>query len=309
MNEKPPVLVLAGPTAVGKTALAIELAQRLEADIISADSRQVYRHLNIGTAKPTEQEQRQAKHHLIDILEPGQPYSAGQFARDARQTMSTLEAAGRGYIVVGGSGLYLRALIDGFSEMPPVSLEIRQRLRSEIEQRGIDAIYRRLKKYDRETADRLKPSDRDRILRALEVLEGTGRSISYWQSQPRKGDGRRYLLVVLDRKRAELYRRIEERTEQMISSGLLEEVRHLVAFGFKPALEVVKAVGYREALDFLDGRIDFGSMAEAIKMNTRRFAKRQLTWFRGMARARWLEVEEGSSTVEKILSMLTEEAV
>lgn len=303
MRSRPPALVLAGPTAAGKTALAIELCQRLGADIISADSRQIYRHFDIGTAKPTAEEQRRARHHLIDILEPGQPYSAGRFARDARGVMSRLEDEGRPYVITGGSGLYVRALVEGFSEIPPVDPVISQRLRREADESGVEGLYHRLSKEDGITAGRLKPTDRARIVRALEVLEATGRPISHWQSLPRAGVRRRYRLVVLSRKREELYRMIDERTDRMIAGGLLDEVRRLADRGLRPAMESVKAVGYREALSHLDGEIGTSAMAEAIKRNTRRFAKRQLTWFRGMTGAEWLDLSETKSALEHLLTL------
>lgn len=303
MTSKPPALVLAGPTAVGKTALAVELCQRLGADIVSADSRQVYRYFDIGTAKPTAEERRQARHHLIDFLEPGQSYSAGRYACDARGVISQLENDGRPFIISGGSGLYIRALVEGFSEIPPVDPEIGQRLRRESDECGVNALYRRLSAEDSITARRLKPTDRSRIVRALEVLEATGRPISYWQSLPRAGDGRRYRLVVLTRKRDDLYRMIDERVDRMIADGLLDEVRRLAEQGLRPAMESLKAVGYREALSHLDGEIDLPAMAEAIKRNSRRFAKRQLTWFRGMPGAEWLELSGTKAALEQLLPL------
>lgn len=302
MIPKPPVLVLAGPTAVGKTALAIEASRRTGADIISADSRQVYRRLDFGTAKPTPEEQRLARHHLIDIVEPGQSYSAAAYARDARTIMERMEEQGRPFLVAGGSGLYIKALVDGLSEMPPVDPEISRRLRQEASDSGIESLYRRLSMVDGETAGRLKPADRSRIVRALEVLESTGRSISSWQKRPREADGRRYRVVVLNRERTELYHRIDCRTERMIADGLLDEVRRLADQGFRQELEAVKAVGYREALAHLDGLMDLPAMIDAIKQNTRRFAKRQLTWFRGMPEAEWLDASNGEAALKRLLT-------
>lgn len=303
MRNRPPLLVLAGPTAVGKTALAVELCRRLGAEIISADSRQVYRYFDIGTAKPTPEELRLVRHHLVDFLEPDQGYSAGRYARDARLVMSRLEAEGRRFVIVGGTGLYIRALVEGLSEIPPVDSEISLRLRREAEESGLDGLYRRLVEVDKITAQRLKPSDRARIIRALEVWESTGRPISFWQDLPRTGDGRSYHLVVLSRKRDELYRLIDDRADRMIAGGLLDEVRRLADRGLRPAMEKLKAVGYREALSHLDGEMDLPAMAEAIKRNSRRFAKRQLTWFRGMAGARWVDLKNMDSALEHLLQI------
>jgi tRNA dimethylallyltransferase len=301
MSIRPPVLVLAGPTAVGKTALAIELCRRLGAEIISADSRQIYRYFDIGTAKPTPDERRLVRHHLVDFLEPGQSYSAGGYARDARVVMSRLEDEGRPFIISGGSGLYIRALVEGFSEIPPVDPETSQRVRREADANGVDALYRRLSKEDKTTAGRLQPFDRARIVRALEVLEATGRPISHWQSLPRAGDGRSYRLVVLSRERRELYRMIDERADRMIDGGLLDEVRRLTDLGLRPAMESLKAVGYREALAHLDGEIGLPALAEAIKRNSRRFAKRQLTWFRGITGAEWLDLSGTKAALGHLL--------
>lgn len=297
------VPVLAGPTAVGKTSLAIELAVRLGADVVSADSRQIYRRLDVGTAKPTPAEQNKVRHRLIDVLEPGNHYSAADFARDARAEMDRMDRQGRDYIVAGGSGLYIKALVEGLSEMPPVDPEISRRLRQEAGEVGIRPLYRRLMLEDPQTAARLKPADRARIIRALEVLETTGRSISLWQGRPRQSDGRYYIIIVLNRCRSELYRRIDERAEDMLARGLVEEVEGLVSKGFRNALERVKAVGYREALSFLDGETDRSRMTDLIKQNTRRFAKRQLTWFRGMPGAEWLDAGEEADPAERVLEL------
>ncbi len=304
MNRGRTVLVLAGPTAVGKTSVAVELCMRLGAEIISADSRQVYRHLDIGTAKPTPEERSLARHRLIDIIDPGQPYSAAAFSRDARREMDSLDLEGRPYIVAGGSGLYIKALVEGLSPMPPVDPEISRRLRHLADRQGISALYRRLSLEDPPTAARLKPADRSRIIRALEVLEATGSPISRWHEGARQGDGRNYIIIVLNRDRDDLYRRIDRRVDEMIGRGLVSEVEGIMARGMRRGLEESKAVGYREVLGFLDGAMDKEAMITAIKRNTRRFAKRQTTWFRGVANAEWLDAGGEGGMVGAIAARL-----
>lgn len=303
MSRSRPVPVLAGPTAVGKTSLAIETAARLGADIISADSRQVYLRLEIGTAKPTPEERARARHLMIDFVEPGQTYSAAAFARDARREMDRLDSEGRPYLVAGGSGLYIRALTEGLSPMPPADPEVGRRLRREAESEGTGILHQRLVRLDPETAARLKPADRSRIIRALEVLESTGRSIARWQAAPRQGDGRDYRVIVLSRSRQELYRRIDQRADEMLRHGLEMEVRGLLESGLRGFLDSVKAVGYREVLSHLDGKIDRAAMSDLIKRNTRRFAKRQVTWFRGASPAAWLVLDGEHDPAGRVLEL------
>jgi tRNA dimethylallyltransferase len=304
MRSGASVLVLTGATAVGKTALAIKAAYKLGFDIISADSRQIYRFLDIGTAKPSAEEQRHVRHYLIDIIEPGGQYSAAAFARDARTIMDRLDDERRGYLVAGGSGLYIKALVEGLSDIPPVDPKIIRRLSQEASERGLDSLYRRLFQNDPKTASKLKPADRARIIRALGVLEATGNPISLWQERPRRKDGRKYKIVVLDRERSELYRRIEKRVDKMVSDGLIDEVRWLIRQGWRQALEQSKAVGYREAMAHLDGLIDCETMKDVIKQNTRRFAKRQLTWFRGMKETNWLDISRSNGETESLIYKL-----
>lgn len=283
-----PVTVIAGPTAAGKTAAGIGLAQRLGAEIISADSRQVYKYLDIGTAKPTAAERARVPHHLVDFLDPDEPYSAADYAADARAAMDDLDSQGKRYIVVGGSGLYLRALIEGLAAIPPADQAIREELAAFVAAHGKAALHQRLQEVDPSTAARLKANDTVRIVRALEVYHLTGKPISRWHHNERVKDGRTYRLVVLDVGRDDLYARIERRVDAMIEQGLVAEVRGILDRGYAPSLNSLRTVGYREIIAHLAGEYGFDQAVELIKRNTRNFAKRQLTWFRGMKAAEWL---------------------
>jgi tRNA dimethylallyltransferase len=291
-REASEILVIAGPTAVGKTALSLALAGESGADIISADSRQVYRGMDIGTAKPSKSELKRIKHHLIDIIDPDRPYSAAAFARDARQVMDSLDREGKKYVVVGGSGLYLKALIEGLVNMPPADEGYREKLRGLSREKGKEYLHNLLKARDPETAARLSQKDAVRIIRALEVFHLTGRPLSRWFREQREKDHRRYRLVVLDLVREHLYRRIECRVDEMLKLGLVKEVKALVNKGFGPDDPGMKTVGYQEILSYLDGRCDLETAVAEIKLNTRHFAKRQLTWFRKMIFYEWYNLHD-----------------
>jgi len=301
MSRSRAVLVIAGPTAVGKSAIGISLARQLGAEIISADSRQVYRQLDIGTAKPTLEERSRVRHHLIDILDPDQPYSAAAFARDARAVLDGLDRQNQPAIVVGGSGLYLRALIDGLSPIPAGDETIRQELRDLSKKQGREALHDLLRKVDPESANRLRPNDSVRIIRAMEVHRISGRTMSEWQRTKRFTDGRKYFMVVLDRDRGGLYRMIDERVDWMLAQGLVDEVKGILAKGYDPDIVSLRTVGYRELIDHLQGKQSYLRAMEQIKQNTRRFAKRQLTWFRSVKYARWVEVNDDKSSIGQIL--------
>jgi tRNA dimethylallyltransferase len=299
------VLVIAGPTAVGKTTLALELAGKIGAEIISADSRQVYKYLDVGTAKPTKAERQKIKHHLIDFLEPDDAYSAARFAADARSIMDKLDEEGKRYIIAGGSGLYLKALIEGLSQIPSADENIRRELDSLLADKGKGGLYEMLQELDPESAEKLKPNDSVRITRAIEVFKLSGIKISQWQKKERVKDKRRYRLVVLNRERDLLYRLIEIRVDQMIEQGLFEETAGVLKMGYSPELNSLNTVGYKESIAFINGKMDRSTAVGLIKQNTRRYAKRQMTWFRGMTQAEWLEIDKRSS-LEKIAEGLNQ---
>lgn len=284
-------IAIVGPTASGKTALAIELAQRLDTEIISADSMQFYRGMEIGTAAPTPEELAAVRHHFVSFLDPDEPYSAGAFARDARAVVENLLQRERIAVVVGGSGLYVSALLEGLFEGPARDESIRDRLMREAQIEGVPALYDRLKSVDPVYAQAILPNDLRRIVRALEVFEITGRAISdFHRDHRRQTESLRALFVGIEHERADLYARINTRVDRMMEAGFVDEVRRLLDAGYGNAIERLKSLGYREVAAYLRGEQSLDAAVERIKMNTRHFAKRQLSWYRGDDRVRWLPV-------------------
>jgi tRNA dimethylallyltransferase len=290
IQDPEPLLVILGPTASGKTALGIRVAQAIGGEILSADSRQIYRHMDIGTAKPTAAERNRIPHHMIDLIPPDGRYSAGRFAREALETIRSIRARGRRPVVVGGSGLYLEALVDGIAAMPEVPEPIRIRIRGEMERLGPEAMHGRLREIDPRAADRIMPSDRQRIARALEIFDGTGEPISVWQARPKEGKyPGKVLLLGLRLNRDALYRRINERTESMVAEGLVEEVDGLRQMGYRPESSALGTFGYRQIFAHLEGEVTLAQAVEQTQRETRRYAKRQITWFRSEPRVKWMD--------------------
>ncbi len=297
------VLILVGPTASGKTEVGIGLARELDGEIVSADARQVYRAMDIGTAKPTPEEQSRARHHMIDLVWPDQDYSAGRFAQDAVPAIRGIVQRGKRAIVVGGSGLYIRALVDGFSTMPEIPIEVRDRIAAEA-QADPATSFLRLKQVDPEAAARLHPNDRQRITRALEVYEASGRPLSEFQSRPAASPMPwpcRWFGLQMCRQM--LYDRIDSRVDQMLADGLIDEARGLRERGYGPHLNALKTFGYREVYLHLDGGPSQDQTVRQIKQGTRRYAKRQLTWFRPESRIEWVAAG-GEDPVLEILKAL-----
>jgi len=284
----PFVLVVAGPTASGKSRLAMEIARRLSCEIVVADSMQVYRGLDIGTAKPTPAERREVPHHLLDLREPDQPFSAGDYVPLARRAIREIAGRGRLPLLVGGTGLYIRAALSGILAGPSRDEALREDLLAR-EKAGPGALHRELRERDPAAGERIPPGDLVRVVRALEVVLLTGKPLSALQDGHGFSEAPfRARLLVLDPPRPLLYRWIEERVEAMIEKGWVEEVRGLLARGFSPSLGSMKAVGYRElARSLLEGA-PLPEAVAAIKTATRRYAKRQLTWFRAERGAEWL---------------------
>lgn len=282
-----PLVVLAGPTAVGKTELSIRLASELGAHILSADSRQVYRHLDIGTAKASVQDRQRVPHHLIDVLDPGERYSAGAFARQVHALTVDLHTQGTPVVLVGGSGMYLEATIDGLGEEPAVDGDLRQHLEHRWGEEGGAALHAELALREPIVAARLAPSDRARILRALELLTLTGSATLRPASSALTP---RPLLVALTRPRQELVVRIEQRVHQMLDAGWLEETRGLMADGVPLDAPGLESLGYRHVVEHLEGRLNLEEMISAICKATRQYAKRQMTWLRRDRRYRWLDL-------------------
>lgn len=286
----PKILVIVGPTASGKTALALHIAQHLPSEIISADSRQVYRHLDIGTAKPTRAELRQVPHHCIDIREPNEKFNAGDFQTIGRKAIADILQHKKLPIVCGGTGLYVQALIDGFFEQPEFSGEIRAELERRIESEGKESLYRELQRVDPVSAATMDASKHRRVIRALEVYYETGIPISQFHANHKKDELYDATWIGLKWERSVLYQRINDRVERMLANGFLDEVKQLLAMGFDDRLQALQTVGYKEAFQHLRGEISYERMVELMKQNTRRFAKRQMTWFRKEPRIHWYNI-------------------
>jgi tRNA dimethylallyltransferase len=276
-----------GPTAVGKTAVALELAEALGADIVNADSMQLYRELDIGTAKPTPAERARVRHHLVDVADPDEPYDAARYAREGRAVIAALHQQAIPPLIVGGTGLYIKALLAGLFEQEDAVQEVRPRLARELADQGLSTLWARLESLDPATARRLAQGDTYRILRALEVVEATGRPLSALHAAHGFQDcPYETLKLGLNLPREELYRRIEARVDLMLAQGWLEEVRQLLQ-RYPPEIKPLQALGYRHLVAVLAGTLSLAAAAEETKKETRRYAKRQLTWFRADPEVRW----------------------
>lgn len=290
---KIPVIVIGGPTASGKTQLAIEWALRINGEIISCDSRQIYKYMDIGTAKPTLEERNLIPHHLIDIIYPDEIMSAGEFQKLARACIEDIYRRGKVPLLVGGTGLYIRAVIRDINFPPKVDESIREMIKEKVKKEGLSRVYEELQRIDPVTANKISPNDEIRITRALEVYYATGKPISYY----RRGidvDYPEYNIVyfVLNPPRDLLYKRIEERVDKMIKLGLIDETKYILGLGYSPELPSLQTLGYREIIKYIHGMYSLESAVEEIKKETRRYAKRQLTWFRNEIRVRLISYEE-----------------
>ena len=299
------LLCLLGPTAVGKTEIAIQLAQRLNAEIISVDSLQIYRQMDIGTAKPTPEEQQQARHHLIDCANISQPFSVADYQSHADTAIADIQSRGKQVLLVGGAGLYFRAVVDGLFKGPGADPALREQLEQEAAQHGVDVLHNRLRACDPESADRIHPNNVVRVIRALEVYELTGTPMSEHQQQwhPEK---QRYPFIAfcLTMPRALLYHRIEQRVDMMLANGLIAEVESLLAAGYSRDTLALQSFGYKELIAYLDGKCTYIEAISQLKQNTRRFAKRQLTWFRKDTRIEWIDRESTPNVVSHILEKI-----
>ncbi len=285
----PPLVVLLGPTAVGKTALSLELCARFGGEVVGADSRQIYRGMDIGTAKPTLAEQRQAPHHLIDLCNPDDPFSLADYQQRAYRTIEAIHARGHVPFLVGGTALYIRAVVDGLRlpEVPP-----NPTLRAELEQylrgHGRDALFQWLQRVDPATSALIDGKNPRRVLRALEIFLSTGRSkVALEGADP---PPYRILQIGLDRPRAELYQRTDARIEIMMAEGLLEETKRLLAAGYYPPLPAITSLGYREMIDYIEGKLTLDQAIERFKTETHRYVRHQYTWFRKMQEIIWFKL-------------------
>ncbi|MBD9469506.1 tRNA (adenosine(37)-N6)-dimethylallyltransferase MiaA [Pseudoxanthomonas sp. PXM01] len=311
LDLRPPAIAIMGPTASGKTAFALEVAERFGGEIVSVDSALVYRGLDIGAAKPTAAEQARVSHHLLDVREPWQAYSAAEFAQDARRALDDIAARGRLPILAGGTGLYFQALLEGLAAMPAADTAVRADLAVQAATRGWPALHAELAQVDPAAAARIHATDPQRIQRALEVYRLTGTPISQWQRESRGArlPFRVMKLVLAPGDRAVLHDRIARRFDLMLEQGFLDEVRRLRALPGMQAvvapldLPAVRAVGYRQAWEFLDGQGDAAAFRERAIAATRQLAKRQLTWLRGGLDARWFDPATDHAALDDALAL------
>ena len=311
IDRRPAAIALMGPTASGKTALAMEGAQRLGGEIVSGDSALVYRGLDIGAAKPDASMLAGVPHHLVDVREPWQPYSAAEFAADARAAMDDIAARGRLPILAGGTGLYFQALLEGLAPMPEADPGLRTMIAAQAAERGWPALHAELATIDPRSAAKIKPTDPQRIQRALEVFRLSGRPISEWQAMPARErlPFRVLKLVLAPRDRAVLHQRIELRFDAMLEAGFLHEVERLRALPQLRAIErpldlpAIRAVGYRQAWEYLDGTLAGNEFRDRAIFATRQLAKRQLTWLRGELDARWYDPQADRNALEAALAL------
>jgi len=287
---KPPLLVVAGPTGVGKTAAVVELARRLPIEVISADSRQVYRGMDVATGKPTAEEQRAVAHHLIDVVDPDDRYHAARFRLDAEGAIEAVQSRGRLPVVVGGTGLYIRALLRGLDSAPPADLDFRRELAGVAARDGRAALHAQLAVAEPALARRLHPNDEVRVVRALERLRA-GSAVGEAQVRWRLTEAPwRVTYVGLTLDRPTLGRRLQARAEAMVGAGLLDEVQRLLSCGYAPALSALQGIGYRQFVEVALGRLETGRALEMMQRETVRYAKRQMTWFAREPDLEWLDV-------------------
>lgn len=299
------LIVICGATATGKTAAAIDVAEQVDGEIVNADSVQVYRYLDIGAAKPTAAERARVRHHLVDVVDPDEAFDAAAFARLGRQAVADIAARGKVPVVAGGTGLYIKALLGGLARRAAADPAVRRRLQRDLAQNGPAALHARLSQVDPPTAARVHPNDAVRIVRALEVYAATGQPLSAHHRDHRFADAPFAAFIVgLDLPRDVLYARIERRVEAMLAQGLEDEVRRLLARGYGPALKAMQSLGYRHMTALIAGRIDRQEAVGTLKRDTRRFAKRQLTWFRANRQIRWVAPADIRSLLPEIKAFL-----
>jgi tRNA dimethylallyltransferase len=300
MGNKPKIVIILGPTAVGKTDLALDLATGFGGEIISADSMQVYRHLDIGTSKPTREERARVTHHLIDIVDPDEEFSAALFNRQAEGIIGDLRGR-KTIFVAGGTGLYIRALTGGIIEGPGPDADRRKIYRERLESEDRQALYARLKELDPEAAGRIHPNDGVRIIRALEIAELAGEPIS--EKQRRHGFRQvryEYLKVGLYRDREELYRRIDSRAAQMVEAGLIQETEQIIRLGYDENIKPLQSLGYRYFIQCLKGKMTLDDALRSMQRDTRHYARRQMTWFRGESDIEWFHPDEAGQIRARI---------
>ncbi len=299
--DKSKVIVICGPTASGKTALSIELAKKINGEIISCDSMQIYKYMDIGTAKPTPEEQKEVKHHLIDFVEPDQRYSVAEYKKDAEKSIEEILAKGKTPIIVGGTGLYVDSLIYGI-EYPEIELdeEYRKQLEKEANENGLESLYNRAKEIDSKAMEKISPNDKKRIIRVLEIYKATGKTKTEQEIESRTHEVKYdYKVFAIKMDREKLYERINKRVDLMVKKGLIEEVQNILK-KYDKFPTAMQGLGYKEVVEYLEGKTTKEEMIEKIKMQTRRYAKRQITWFKKNKQTIWIENNELSKILEEI---------
>ncbi len=309
-TSKPRVVVVTGPTASGKTPIAIEIALRFGGEIVNADSMQVYRYMDVGTAKPSPEQRARVPHHLLDVVTPDVPYSAGRYAEEARKAATEIHAAGKIVVLTGGSGLYIRAFLEGLLDAGEADPTLRVQLEDEARAAAAAGdslrLHRRLAAIDPEAADRIHPNDQRRIVRALEIAASLGKPASRLRDDHAFGDRPyRALHLALDPGREALAARIDRRCGEMIDHGLLREARALRERGYGPELRPMRAIGYRHMAPVVDGADTLANALEAMRRDTRRFARRQRTWLRKVPSVQWLSPDASRAVFDAVESFLT----
>ncbi len=305
---KPKIIIICGPTALGKTATAIGLAETFNGEIIGADSMQVYKYMDIGTAKPTRDEQSRVPHHMIDMVAPDEHFDTQAYARLAREKILDLNSRGIAPFIVGGTGLYIKALVHGLFEAGASDPRIRSRLKEEAQIQGPAFLHKRLHRRDPDSAKKIHPNDAYRIIRALEVYESTGKTMAQLHREHNfKDNSFDFLKIGLHINRDLLYDRINRRVDAMIDAGLVDEVTGLLEMGYAPHLKSMQSIGYRHMVDFIQGRCEWDETLRILKRDTRRYAKRQLTWFKADPDLIWAEPEQVSEIRDRIKKFLQAE--
>ena len=295
------IVVIAGPTGIGKTGFAVRAADRFGGEIVGADSMQIYRYMNIGTAKPDKEEQALAKHHLIDIVDPDEPFDAAAYVREADRAIQDITERGKTPIVAGGTGLYIRALVHGLYGGRTPDPSVMEKLEAELSARGPEWLHDKLARIDPRLARTLHPNDTFRVTRALEVFESTGTVKSDFLKDHNFEDQRYdYMKIGLCMDRSLLYERINRRVDQMIAAGLTDEVKSLLEMGFSADLKSMQSIGYRHINEYFEGKTDFDEAVRTLKRDTRRFAKRQFTWFSKEQNLIWIEPVEEKHAYDSI---------
>ena len=301
---KPKVIVIVGPTASGKTAISIELAKKINGEIVSADSMQIYKKMDIGTAKPTEEEKENIKHYMIDIIEPNEAFNVAKYKEMAQKAIDEIISKGKTPIVIGGTGLYINTLINGieFKEIE-TDKTYREQLEKEAKENGIDIVYKKLQEIDPEAAKNIDKNNIRRVIRALEIYKLTGKTKTQLDKESIKEVQYDYKIFGMLWEREELYDRINKRIDIMIENGLIDEVKELTP-KYKISNTAMQGIGYKEVIEYLENKISIEDMKEKLKMETRRYAKRQITWFKKDKRITWISPKNKEECVNQIIKLI-----